>query len=99
MAKSNHKKNNKPRSKYRFKQSDIVVCPVCNTEKTCEEWDRDTFSRCTTRETKRDFRSITTYEAATVSSTKDDMYYYLCLNCNSLIVGHALHKRKCDCES
>lgn len=56
----------------------IIRCPWCGKSKTLKEWDDLTFSKCTTREMKRSFRSL----AKEGTWLKNSNKYFLCGDCD-----------------
>lgn len=61
-------------------------CPLCNEISTALQWDTYTESKCTTRQLRRAYKSITT--KGILSRTKD--FYYCCPYCDKYSKANAL---------
>ena len=55
-----------------------IRCPWCNKSSTLGAWDTVTFGKCSTREMKRAFRSLTKEGTWLKNSNK----YFMCPDCN-----------------
>ena len=87
------KKTNKQKvvRKYRFNKDDIICCPTCGSEYTVDEWNNNSLEKFSSREIRRDFKSIATVEAGRKGNEKE-MFYFYCKGCNMLIPGCLFNK-------
>lgn len=63
-----------------------LQCPLCNEVSTALQWDTYTESKCTTRQLRRAYKSITT--KGILSKTKD--FYYCCPYCDKYSKANTL---------
>ena len=89
--KKTSKAKNKPIHKYRFGKEDVLCCPTCKHRYTVNEWNDNSLEKFSSREIRRDFRSIATIEAGRKGNEKE-VYYFYCKNCNMLIPGCLFNK-------
>lgn len=64
----------------------LVRCSWCGEDSTVEEWDKETMSRCKSREMRRDYISLKNTKAYKKSTET----YYLCPKCGKWSGGHQL---------
>ena len=64
----------------------IVRCPWCMGENTLQNWEDTTKAECTSRETRRAYRSLTNESVW----KKESKNFYKCPNCNQWSRGNKL---------
>ena len=64
----------------------IIRCPWCGSTRTLKDWDDTTFSKCSTREMKRSFRSLTKEGTWLKNSNK----YFVCRECQKWVKASQL---------
>lgn len=81
-------------SKKAINIDNIIECPSCKYKATVEEWDKASFSECTSREMKRAYLHLNMVDA--FSSNK--RHYYMCTGCKQWISGDSLRVYKNNME-